>query len=64
MNERPRRPGSDDPPDLQTQLEGILDAVWASEEEWRLDDRISLSISVERVRREGTEEDAPDASER
>ena len=52
MDEKPSQPKMDDTPDLHTQLEGILDAVWASEEEWRLDDRISLSLSVERVRRD------------
>jgi hypothetical protein len=57
MNEKPRQQRKDDTPDLQTQLEGILDAVWASEEEWRLDDRISLALAVERkrARREGEE---------
>ena len=30
-------------PDLQTQLEDLLNQVWMSEKEWRLDDRISLS---------------------
>lgn len=28
------------PPDLQTQLEALLDQVWRSEAEWRLWDRI------------------------
>jgi hypothetical protein len=34
-----RRQGSD-VPDLQTQLESLLDQVWRSEAEWRLYDRI------------------------
>lgn len=59
MNETPRQP-LDETPDLHTQLEGILNAVWASEEEWRLDDRISLSLSVERVRRDGRKEGEPE----
>lgn len=57
MNERPRQPAKDDTPDLQTQLEGILNAVWASEEEWRLDDRITLALSVERKKRLQQEEE-------
>lgn len=57
MNERPRQPANDDTPDLQTQLEGILNAVWASEEEWRLDDRITLALSVERKKRLQHEEE-------
>ncbi len=36
------------PPDLQSQLESILDQVWESEAEWRLDDRIALAIRVSR----------------
>ena len=34
-------------PDLATQLEAILASVWAAEQEWRLDDRISLSVDLE-----------------
>jgi hypothetical protein len=29
-----------DPPDLQTQLESLLDQVWRCEADWRLYDRI------------------------
>jgi hypothetical protein len=29
-------------PDLQSQLEALLDQVWRSEAEWRLDDRLAL----------------------
>lgn len=39
------------PPDLATQLETILVAVWAAEDEWRLDDRISLAVELEDHRR-------------
>lgn len=38
-------------PDLATQLEAILASVWAAEEEWRLDDRISRSVDLEDRRR-------------
>ena len=31
-------------PDLATQFESLLDAVWQCEREWRLDDRIALSL--------------------
>ncbi|MGH7881580.1 MAG: hypothetical protein ACREN8_01535 [Candidatus Dormibacteraceae bacterium] len=43
-----RKDVRDETPDLQTQLEAIFDAVWQSEAEWRLDDRIDLSLSLER----------------
>jgi hypothetical protein len=32
-------------PDLMTQLESLLHVVWQFESEWRLDDRINLSLS-------------------
>ncbi len=32
-------------PDLQTQLEALLDQVWLCEAEWRFDDRLKLSLS-------------------
>lgn len=38
-------------PDLATQFEAILASVWAAEEEWRLDDRISLAMDLEDRRR-------------
>lgn len=38
-------------PDLATQLEAILAGVWAAEAEWRLDDRISLSVDLDARRR-------------
>jgi hypothetical protein len=31
-------------PDLATQFESLLDVVWQCEREWRLDDRIALSL--------------------
>jgi hypothetical protein len=52
MATRSPRPRNDDPPDLQTQLEAMLDAVWTAEDDWRLDDRIELSLAVERYRLE------------
>jgi hypothetical protein len=33
-------------PDLQTQLEDLLSAVWAAEEEWKLDDRIDMAVRL------------------
>jgi hypothetical protein len=51
MAANPDKTKRDEAPDLQTQLEGIFDAVWMSEAEWRLDDRIALSLAVERKRR-------------
>lgn len=35
-------------PDLYSQLEGLLDAVWEAEANWRLDDRIALAVSARR----------------
>jgi hypothetical protein len=51
MAANPSKARKDEVPDLQTQLEGIFNAVWASEAEWRLDDRITLSLAVERKRK-------------
>ena len=33
-------------PDLQTQFEDLLSAVWEAEEEWKLDDRIDLAVRL------------------
>lgn len=33
-------------PDLQTQLETLLDTVWMAEKNWGLMDRIDLSLGV------------------
>jgi hypothetical protein len=33
-------------PDLQTQFEDLLSAVWAAEQEWKLDDRIDLAVRL------------------
>lgn len=35
-------------PDLQSQLEGLLDMVWEAEANWRLDDRIDLALGQRR----------------
>lgn len=45
MQMRPpaRNRTADTPPDLQTQLEALLHAVWLAEAEWRLDERIDLA---------------------
>jgi hypothetical protein len=51
MPVKPSKPTTEEIPDLHTQLEGIFDSVWLSEAEWRLDDRIALSLAVERKRR-------------
>ena len=37
-------------PDLQSQLEELLDTVWDAEANWRLDDRIDLSLGQRRSR--------------
>jgi hypothetical protein len=38
-----------DQPDLQTQLESLLDEVWNCESTWRLDDRIALAVRVDKA---------------
>ena len=45
---KPRRQQSDQP-DLQTQLESLLDEVWRCESTWRLDDRIALAVKVDKA---------------
>jgi hypothetical protein len=37
-------------PDLQTQLEELLDKVWHAEANWRLDDKIDLALGKRRNR--------------
>ena len=44
---KPRRPQTE--PDLQTQLESLLDEVWNCESTWRLDDRIALAVKVDKA---------------
>lgn len=43
------RPKSD-APDLQTQLESMLDQVWSSEADWRLWDRLDAAVALETFR--------------
>ncbi|MFZ0217023.1 MAG: hypothetical protein WAM30_13920 [Candidatus Dormiibacterota bacterium] len=43
-----------DTTDLATQFEAILASVWAAEQEWRLDDRITLAVDWEQRRRRET----------
>jgi hypothetical protein len=37
-------------PDLHSQLEELLDTVWAAEANWRFDDRIDLALGERRHR--------------
>jgi len=39
-----------DTPDLQTQLESLLDQVWQSESDWRLWDRVDAAVMLETIR--------------
>jgi hypothetical protein len=39
-----------DAPDLQTQLESLLDQVWQSESDWRLWDRVDAAVRLETIR--------------
>ena len=43
---RPSSRTAGDTPDLQSQLEALLDTVWEAEANWRLDDRIDLALHV------------------
>jgi hypothetical protein len=43
-----RTPSEAITPDLQTQLETLLDQVWDCEAEWRLDDKIDLALHLRR----------------
>ena len=35
-------------PDLQSQLEGLLDAVWRAEADWRFNDRLDIALKTRR----------------
>ena len=37
-------------PDLQSQLESLLDQVWRSESDWRLWDRVDQAVMLEAIR--------------
>jgi len=37
-------------PDLQSQLESLLDQVWRSEADWRLWDRVDAVVMMESLR--------------
>jgi len=37
-------------PDLQSQLESLLDQVWQSESDWRLWDRVDAAVRLETIR--------------
>jgi hypothetical protein len=37
-------------PDLQSQLESLLDQVWRSEADWRLWDRVDALVMMESLR--------------
>ena len=50
-DEPKRKPQPKGPPDLHSQLEGLLDAVWDSEANWTLDDRIDLATKTRRAKR-------------
>jgi hypothetical protein len=39
-----------DAPDLQSQLESLLDQVWQSESDWRLWDRVDAAVRLETIR--------------
>lgn len=35
-------------PDLQTQMEAMLDAVWKAEADWRFNDRLDMAVKTRR----------------
>jgi hypothetical protein len=41
-------PGDRRVPDLHSQLEALLDAVWLAEANWRFDDRLDQALKVRR----------------
>lgn len=45
-----------DEPDLQSQLESILDQVWRSESDWRLWDRVDQAVMLEDLRTKRAEQ--------
>jgi hypothetical protein len=46
-------------PDLQTQLESLLDQVWRSEADWQLWDRIDAAVEQEILREQRTSGTTP-----
>jgi hypothetical protein len=50
VKSRRTRPSTPRPavPDLQSQLEELLNTVWEEEADWRLDDRIDLALGKRR----------------
>lgn len=48
MNADRPAPQPEPPPDLYTQLEAVLHAVWAEEERWRREERIDLAVRLVR----------------
>jgi hypothetical protein len=48
MNAERWEPRPEPPPDLQTQFEEVLHAVWAEEERWRREERIDLALRLVR----------------
>jgi hypothetical protein len=48
MAAKPSETWKEESHDLHTQLEELLDSVWQAEADWRLHDRIDLSLDVDR----------------
>lgn len=48
-NGRCDTPAAAEPPDLPSQVEGLLHTVWECERDWRLDDRIDLALGREQA---------------
>ena len=51
-------------PDLQSQLESLLDQVWRSEADWRLWDRVDALVMMESLRANRAARLAQDAARR
>ena len=52
--------GKQQKPDLQSQLESLLDQVWRSEADWRLWDRLDAAATMESLRtKRATRDDDP-----
>jgi hypothetical protein len=48
-------------PDLQSQLESLLDQVWRSEADWRLWDRVDAFVMLESLRDKRAAREADDS---
>ena len=53
-SQAPTMPAPSAGPDLQSQLEAILDAVWKAEADWRFNDRLDMALKAKRDLTDGS----------